>query len=42
MKTISELLGHSNISTTMNIYTDVSIDKKQEAIKEIQGKIKIL
>lgn len=41
IKTISELLGHSNISTTMNIYTDVSIDKKQEAIKEIQGKIKI-
>lgn len=41
VKTISELLGHSNISTTMNIYTDVSIDKKQEAIKEIQGKIKI-
>ena len=41
IKTISELLGHSNISTTMNIYTDVSIDKKQEDIKEIQGKIKI-
>ncbi|MDF2523880.1 MAG: hypothetical protein K0R31_1521, partial [Clostridiales bacterium] len=34
-KTISELLGHSSTSITMNIYTHVMPEKKQEAVKAL-------
>ena len=33
MKDISEWLGHSNISTTMNIYTHIDINRKKELAK---------
>lgn len=35
LKTVSELLGHSNISTTANIYTHVSENKKYSAAEKI-------
>lgn len=35
IKTLSELLGHSNISTTMNLYVHPSIDYKKEQIRKI-------
>lgn len=37
MKDISEWLGHSDISTTMNIYGHISIEHKREIAKELNG-----
>ena len=31
-KVIQQLLGHTNIATTMNIYTDIFSDQQQEKI----------
>ena len=40
MKVIQELLGHSTITTSMDIYTHVSDRKKEEAMEQLQiGKI---
>ena len=41
VKVIQEIMGHSDISTTMNIYADVTEAKKQETFKNLDGKIKI-
>lgn len=35
VKTLSELLGHSNISTTMNLYVHPTIEYKREQINKI-------
>ena len=44
MKVIQDILGHADISTTMNIYTDAKMDLKQsefkilaEFLKSIEG-----
>lgn len=34
-------MGHSDITTTMNIYAEATNDKKQEAFAQLEGKIKI-
>lgn len=39
IKVIQELMGHSDISTTMNIYADATTEKKQEIVANLQGKI---
>lgn len=36
VKTLSEILGHSNISTTMNRYVHPSIDLKRKNIKKLE------
>jgi len=41
LKMIQEIMGHKDISTTLDIYTDLTRKKKQEAFEELQGKIKI-
>lgn len=41
LKVIQEIMGHSDISTTMNIYAEATNDKKQEAFSQLEGKIKI-
>ena len=41
LKVIQEIMGHSDISTTMNIYAEATSDKKQEAFSQLEGKIKI-
>ncbi len=41
LKVIQEIMGHSDISTTMNIYAEVSKSKKQEAFSKLDGKIRI-
>lgn len=39
LKVIQDLMGHSKISTTMDIYTDVSKEFQQHTIRNIQGDI---
>ena len=34
-KTVSELLGHANISTTLDLYSHVSDDLKKESIDKL-------
>lgn len=41
LKVIQEIMGHSDISTTMNIYAEATEGKKQETFKNLEGKIKI-
>ncbi len=39
MKLIQELLGHSQISTSMDIYGHISDEKKEEAMEQFQKKL---
>ena len=41
IKVNQEIMGHSDISTTMNIYAEATESKKQESFKNLAGKIKI-
>ena len=41
LKVIQEIMGHSDITTTMNIYAEVTNEKKKEAFCNLEGKIKI-
>lgn len=40
-KMIQEIMGHADISTTLDVYTDLTRAKKVEAFEELEGKIKI-
>ena len=39
IKVIQSLMGHRDITTTMNIYADATKEKKQEIIAHLEGKI---
>lgn len=39
IKVIQELMGHSDISTTMNIYAEITQEKKEDALSGLEGKI---
>ena len=41
LKIVQELLGHSTINTTANIYTHVLPDTKKLAIKKLENKIDV-
>lgn len=41
LKVIQEIMGHSDITTTMNIYAEATNEKKKEAFCNLEGKIKI-
>lgn len=41
LKVIQEIMGHADIETTMNIYAEVTAEKKQESFAKLEGKIKI-
>ena len=41
VKILQEIMGHSDISTTLGIYAEISERKKQASFKELEGKIKI-
>lgn len=41
LKIIQEIMGHADISTTMNIYNEATRDKKIESFANLEGKIKI-
>lgn len=36
IKTLSEILGHSNVSITLNLYVHTSLDQKKKEIKKIK------
>lgn len=41
IKVIQEIMGHSDVSTTMNIYAEATEAKKKEAFESLEGKIRI-
>lgn len=41
IKVIQDIMGHSDISTTMNIYAEATENKKKESFENLEGKIKI-
>lgn len=41
LKVIQEIMGHSNISTTMEVYNEATLDKKKESFANLEGKMKI-
>lgn len=41
IKIIQEIMGHSDIGTTMNIYAEATESKKRESFDNLEGKIKI-
>ncbi len=41
LKIIQEIMGHADISTTMNIYNEATKEKKIESFADLEGKIKI-
>ena len=41
IKVIQEIMGHADISTTMNIYAEATEAKKKESFNNLEGKIKI-
>lgn len=41
IKVIQEIMGHSDISTTMNVYAEATESKKKESFDNLEGKIKI-
>lgn len=42
LKVIQDIMGHSDISTTMNIYAEATMEKKKETMAKIENKIMIL
>ena len=41
LKVIQEIMGHSDIAVTMNVYNEATEKKKQESFANLEGKIKI-
>jgi len=41
LKVIQEIMGHSDVSTTMNVYAEATEAKKKESFENLEGKIKI-
>lgn len=39
IKVIQDVMGHSNIATTMNIYNEVTQNQKQESFSQLEGKV---
>lgn len=41
LKLIQEIMGHSSIDTTLDVYTDLTAEIKHDAFASLQGKIKL-
>lgn len=41
IKVIQEIMGHADISTTMNVYAEATESRKKQSIESLEGKIKI-
>lgn len=39
VKTIQEIMGHANVQTTLDIYTEVNFDKKQESLERLSKEL---
>lgn len=39
VKTIQQIMGHKNIETTLDIYTEISFEKQQQSLEELSKKI---
>lgn len=39
VKTIQQIMGHKNIETTLDIYTEISFEKQQQSLEELSEKI---
>lgn len=42
IKVIQEIMGHADISTTMDIYNEATMDRKKQSFANLEGKIKIV
>ena len=42
IKVIQEIMGHANISITMDIYAKATEEKKKQALDDLSGNLKIL
>lgn len=42
IKIIQDIMGHSNITTTMDVYSEATISKKQASFQSIEGKMKLI
>ena len=41
LKVIQDIMGHSDISTTMNIYAEATAEKKKNSFANLEGKLRI-
>ena len=41
IKIIQEIMGHADITTTMDVYNEATRDKKKESFAGLEGKMKI-
>jgi len=41
LKVIQEIMGHANITTTMDVYNEATLEKKKESFASLEGKISI-
>lgn len=41
LKVIQEIMGHANISTTMDVYNEATMEKKKASFENLEDKIKI-
>jgi len=41
LKVIQEIMGHADIATTMDVYTDLTRKKKQDAFANLQGRFRL-
>lgn len=41
LKVIQEIMGHADISTTMDVYNEATKEKKKESFVNLEGKVKI-
>jgi integrase len=39
VKVIQEIMGHKNVETTLDIYTEVNFNKKQDSLEELAKKM---
>ena len=39
VKVIQEIMGHKNVETTLDIYTEVNYNKKKDSLEELASKM---
>ena len=39
VKVIQEIMGHKNVETTLDIYTEVNYNKKKDSLEELANKM---